>query len=263
MFFSTFAFVALGMSQSGQKEIIFTALFDSDKQRLLLRPTQNNKKMLEGTQMEFMGTTTVITGFKWKLSKPNDDYEEPVATWKFNVSFKNQRNDIAKTYFSDAEEYSYKLSFDLAYTKIPSELKSIASEAFNAFLECLDALSKTQSEEACKAMLKTALESLTLDTSHGGEVSTVTPGAPTSRIELKEGPYTWKDQDHSACSYIGCCDASRDLLNSDDTACHPCALCRMKQISTDPPVIEFDITPGFPFACLPCNKVLYKLLCFV
>ena len=243
--------------------MIFTALFDMDKQSLLLRPTQNNKKMLEGTQLQFMGSTTAITGLKWKLVKADEDEDELEASWKFSVSFRNTSNkEITKTYFSDAEEYSYQLNFDLAHTKIPGNLKSVASDAFNAFLECLDALSKTQSEAACKAMLKTALESLTLDTSNGGEIPTVTPGVPTSRTELKEAPYTWKDQDHD-CSYLGCCEASREFLKCDDTACHPCALCRMRQVSMAPPVIEFDISEGFSFACLPCNKVLYKLLSFV
>ena len=243
------------MSKTVQKDIIFTALFDTAKLRLLLRPTENNKKMLEGTQMQFMESTTHITAFKWKLGKPDDDDEEPGASWKFNVSFKNKKQEIAKTYFSDAEEYSYTLNFDLAYTKIPSAVQTIASDAFNGFLECLDALSKTQSEDACRAMLMTALESLTLSTSlAGGESPTVTPGAPTSRTELKEAPYTWKDEEFD-CSYVGCCEASRDLLHSDDTACHPCAFCRMKQIPKDPPEIEFNITPGFPFACVPCNKV--------
>jgi hypothetical protein len=251
------------MAQSGSKEIIFTALFDKGKQRLLLRPTENNKKMLEGMQMQFMESTTHITGFKWKLGKPDDDEEEPSASWKFYVSFKNKKQEIAKTYFSDAEEYSYTLNFDLAHAKIPNDLKRIASEAFNDFLECLDALSKTHGENACKAMVVTALESLTLDTSRGGESPSVTPGVPTSRTELKQAPYTWKDQDHSSCSYVGCCEASRIFLKSDDCACHPCALCRMKQISVDPPVLEFDITAGFAFACVPCNKVLYMLLRFV
>ncbi len=231
------------------KVVTFTAIYDFAGKRILLRPTQNNRKLSEGEHMGYLTADVSTVGFKWSPRKKGD----AASVWSTSVKFKTASGPVSTYFTSVSEKYEYPLDLNFGFKRIPADFDEVASSSLQSFLETLDTLGSAESKETAERILQVAIQMLTIFTGEDGETNP-TPGGP-----MDDAPCPWKGQKDSTCAYIGCCEASAKMLVAEDSDCHPCALCRMT--STKRGSVDFDVSESaVSFACIPCTKVMTVLI---
>ena len=231
------------------KVVTFTAIYDVPGKRILLRPTQNNKKLSEGEFLGYLKAEVCTVGFKWAPRKKGDS----ASVWSTSVKFKTASAPVSTYFTSVSDKYEYPLDLDFGFKRIPAEFDEVASSSLQTFLETLETLGGADSKETADKILQVAIQMLTIFTGEDCETNP-TPGGP-----MDDAPCPWKGQTNSTCAYIGSCDATAKILIAEDSDCHPCALCCMT--SSKRCSVDFDISESpTRFACIPCTKVMTVLI---